>query len=202
MVPGSWYSKAYIVRRTRCASLAPWKYITRWFLSIDRLSKCVQSLQEHLFIHGLECGSSESETEYPITPPPLDSTAVFAVKNLNTRRHALTLCLVSRQSAKPAIASAAQSLAQAQAQIRNCRPRKANYSRTSDTFQLSVDQFDELLESKSSFVFEFCTLCLGLSRWGWSFITGLYDRATYKPWSFQILLYFGYRASWVLPMAY
>ena len=168
------------------------------------MSKCVQTLQECLSIHGLEGGSSESETEYPITPPPSDYsdsrplspnhhqahvttihvsrrnspsqesrnlekqgkrrshrnfkllylicihefTAVFAGKGLNTRRHALTLCLVSRQSAKPAIASAAQSLAQAQAQIRNRRPRKANQSRTSGTFQLSVDQFDELLESK------------------------------------------------------
>jgi len=84
----------------------------------DRLSKCVKS------------------SGY------LDPTAVFAEKGLNTRRHDLRLCLVSRQSAKPAIASAAQSLAQAQAQIRN---RKANHSCTSDTFQLSVDQFDELL---------------------------------------------------------
>jgi len=64
---------------------------------------------------------------------------------LNTHRHALTLCLVSRQSAKPAIASAAQSLAQAQAQIRNRRPRKANHSRR---FELSIDQFDELLENE------------------------------------------------------
>jgi len=150
----------------------------------DRLSKCVQTLQEHLSIHGSEGGSSESETEYPITPPPSDYsdsrplspkhhqvhvTTIHVSqhspsqetrnlekqgkrrsyqKGLNTGRHALTLCLVSRQSAKSAIASAAQSLAQAQTQIRNRRPRKANHSRTSGTFQLSVDQFNELLEDE------------------------------------------------------
>jgi len=62
--------------------------------------------------------------------------------------HAVTLCLVSRQSAKPEIASVAQSLAQAQVQIRNRTPPKANHSRTSDTFQLSIDQLDELLENE------------------------------------------------------
>jgi dehydrodolichyl diphosphate syntase complex subunit NUS1 len=150
----------------------------------DRLSKCVQILQERLSIYGLEGGSSESETEYLITPPPSDYsdsrplspkhhqahvTTIHVSqhspsqearnlekqgkrrshqKGLDTCRHALTLCLVSRQSAKPAIASAAQSLAQAQAQIRNRRPRKANHSRTSGTFQLSIEQFDELLENE------------------------------------------------------
>jgi len=154
----------------------------------DRLSKCVEDLQERLSIHGSEGGSSESETEYLITPPPSDYsdsrplspkhhqdhvTTIHVSrdspsqearnfekqgkrrshqKGLNTRRHALTLCLVSRQSAKPAIASAAQSLAkaqaQAQAQIRNRRPRKANNSRPSDRFHLSIDQFDELLEDE------------------------------------------------------
>jgi hypothetical protein len=59
----------------------------------------------------------------------------------------MTLCLISRQSAKPAIASAAHLLAQTQIQIQNRRPRKANHSRTGGTFQLSVDQFDQLLQS-------------------------------------------------------
>lgn len=44
--------------------------LTSW--SIDRLSKCVQILQEHLSIHGLETESTESEMEYPLTPPPSD----------------------------------------------------------------------------------------------------------------------------------
>ncbi|KAF8807358.1 hypothetical protein BYT27DRAFT_7164859 [Phlegmacium glaucopus] len=38
----------------------------------DRLSKCVQTLQDRLSIHGPEAESSESETEYPLTPPPSD----------------------------------------------------------------------------------------------------------------------------------
>ena len=42
--------------------------------------------------------------------------------------------------------------AQAQAQIRNRRSRKANHSRPSDRFHLSIDQFDELLESKFSYL--------------------------------------------------
>ena len=33
-------------------SLEPWPYSTSWLLSIDRLSNCVQNLQEHLSIHG------------------------------------------------------------------------------------------------------------------------------------------------------
>lgn len=136
----------------------------------DRLSKCVQTLQENLSIHGSESESSDSETQYPITPPPSDysplspklrqaNVITFDVsqrsrnvqkleKGLNIRRHALTLCLVSRQSAKPAIASAAQSLAQAQIQTQNRRPRKAHHSRTGGTFQLSVDQFNQILENE------------------------------------------------------
>ena len=76
----------------------------------------------------------------------------LAEKDLNTRKP-LTLCLASRQSAKPAIASAAHSLAQAQIQTQNRRSRKANHSRTGGTFQLSVDQFDQLLESEFLFFF-------------------------------------------------
>lgn len=101
----------------------------------DRLSKCVPTLQESLPIHGSDSGTSDSETEYP---QKLE-------KDLKIRRHDLTLCLVSRQSAKPAIASAAHSLAQAQIQTQNCRPREAH---PGGTFQLSVDQFDQLLENK------------------------------------------------------
>lgn len=71
MVPDHWHPQTHIVRRTRCVS-PTWEYITRWLLSIDRLSRCVQNLQERLSIHGSESGSSESETEYLITPPPSD----------------------------------------------------------------------------------------------------------------------------------
>lgn len=82
--------------------------------------------------------------------------AFLAEKDLNTRKNALKVCLVSRQAAKPAIASTAHSLAQAQIQTQNRRLRKANHSRTGGLpFQLSVDQFDRLLESKSSFLPEF-----------------------------------------------
>lgn len=82
-----------------------------------------------------------------------------AEKDVNTCRHALTLCLVSRQSAKPAIASAAHSLAQAQTKtktkIKHRRPRKANGSRAGTTFQLSIDQFNQLLEGESPCLPEF-----------------------------------------------
>lgn len=40
--------------------------------SIDRLSKCVPNLQERLSMHGSDAELSESETEYPLTPPPSD----------------------------------------------------------------------------------------------------------------------------------
>lgn len=40
--------------------------------SIDRLSKCVPTLQERLSMHGSDAELSESETEYPLTPPPSD----------------------------------------------------------------------------------------------------------------------------------
>ncbi|KAF8905538.1 hyphal tip protein [Gymnopilus junonius] len=38
----------------------------------DLLSKCVQGIRERLSVHSQEGYSSESETEYPITPPPSD----------------------------------------------------------------------------------------------------------------------------------
>lgn len=80
----------------------------------------------------------------------------LAEKDLNTRRNALKICFISRQAAKPAIASAAHSLAQAQIHTQNRRLRKAIHSRTGGSlFQLSVDQFDRLLESKSSFLPDF-----------------------------------------------
>lgn len=126
----------------------------------------------------------------------------LAEKDINACRYSLTLCLVSRRSAKPAIASAAHSLAQAQIQTQNRRPRKAR----TGTFKLSIDQFDQLLQCKSSFL----SLSFGsthdasrpgLPRWGWSFITRLYDCATYKFWSFHIL-HSSNRAPRVPPMAY
>ncbi|KDR84942.1 hypothetical protein GALMADRAFT_301911 [Galerina marginata CBS 339.88] len=38
----------------------------------DLLSKCVQRIRERLPIHGQDTYASDSETEYPITPPPSD----------------------------------------------------------------------------------------------------------------------------------
>lgn len=38
----------------------------------DVLSKCIQNIRERLPIHGQDAESSESETEYPPTPPASD----------------------------------------------------------------------------------------------------------------------------------
>ena len=89
----------------------------------------------------------------------------LAEKDANTGKHALTLCLVSRQSAKPAIASAAHSLARTQTQTRNRRPRKAIHSRTGGTFQLSINQFDQLLDSESSLLYKFWVYSQGVMIW-------------------------------------
>ena len=48
------------------------KRVLRVDLFIDRLSKCAQTLQTHFYTPELEAESSESEIEYPLTPPPSD----------------------------------------------------------------------------------------------------------------------------------
>ncbi|KAF5384894.1 hypothetical protein D9615_001488 [Tricholomella constricta] len=124
--------------------------------------------------------SSESEVEYPLTPPPSDysesrpmspqhgsqldmHTVTIRVSNKQTNprprkdafnwrkdhgiNHSLekqmTLCLASRESSKPAIASLAQSFAS-----RNKRKsRKSTKYPKGDAFTLTVDALDSLLES-------------------------------------------------------
>jgi len=103
----------------------------------DRLSECVQTLQERL-----STPSAEAQNFQKLGKRQSHQ------KDVNTCRHALTLCLVSRQSAKPTIASVAHSLAQAQTKTKNRRPRKAKDSRAGATFQLSIDQFNQLLENE------------------------------------------------------
>jgi dehydrodolichyl diphosphate syntase complex subunit NUS1 len=141
------------------------------------LSASAQTIGDRLPHNSSGSESSDSELEYPLTPPPSDysesrplspsqsiHSAIPAIRiqvskspleydrkrSVKRRKHSatpstqkppLSLCLISRESSKAAIASTASSLArfhQQQTYNGAIRPK--------DLFKLSVDTFEHLLE--------------------------------------------------------
>lgn len=144
------------------------------------LSTSTQTIGDRVPHNSSESESSESELEYPLTPPPSDysesrplspsqdiHTTIPAIRiqvsklplesydrkySVKRRKHSttpstqrppLSLCLISRESSKAAIASTASSLARFhQQQLFN------GAKRPKDLFQLRVDAFEHLLEGE------------------------------------------------------
>lgn len=148
------------------------------------LLKCSQDIREKVCYEAEE-SCSESEIEYPLTPPPSDysdsrpispqhdirmdmQTVTIHLSDKQKKRNScrnsrkdtfltrrkdnviniperqLILCLASRQSSKPLMASLAQSL------VSRERERLQNNPKYRKIFNLGIDELDTLLESNYS----------------------------------------------------